>query len=284
MASRIPHTYDALFHKWGELSKIPPAFLRALDWNESRFKQDIQAHDPKTGQPISSAIGWGQILKGTLGDFNKATGGDFTMKDMEEPDKNLHVGTWLLTKIVAEYLKNTKLKENWNDPNWAGLVAMGYGAGWSAQYGVARIVHDLQMAGVPDDQITLDRVVHEAQVLSPNLPTNVQRIYNPAWKMQNIGTAASPKWHWVSTGKPDTGYMSDPAILAHEKQIVADYIAGLQPDGMDLEPVEIAPDEKPAAVNYASITEGVIVAVLSAAVLAIATAVAGAGRKGKAAA
>lgn len=69
---------------------------------------------------------------------------------------------WLYTKIVKEYLTHTKLREDWNDLDWVGLVLLGYRAGAYMKGGVAGVVSWLER-NKPDVVPTVTSVVGNAE-------------------------------------------------------------------------------------------------------------------------
>ncbi len=194
--AKIPDTYDSLFEEWGIRRGVPPEFLKALSWHESGFKPAARPVDKK-GKPISSATGFFQVLKATVELFNsEAKEAHFTIDDMTDPAKATQVGSWLVAKIVKTYDASgaPDLRTDWQDPIYAGLVALGYVAGWSDKQGVAAIGTRLHNRGY-------------TAKLTPGVVAEYARQWYPDSAIYNTGG----------------GYMSDPALLTHVKKIAADY-------------------------------------------------------------
>jgi len=192
--SKIPTTYDAIIQRVAQ--GIPVQFIKSLIWHESGMDPTARPLNSKK-QPISSATGLGQVLGMVVDDFNKANGYKFTLKDMEDPEKNLMVTTWLIKTIIKVYKQNTQLKENWDDPNWVGLLYLGYGAGFSSKQGVAYLVNYMEKNGIPPSQITPETVRLLAMKLFPS-----SKYYN------NGG-----------------GYMSEPLLMTSINNKTRDYFA-----------------------------------------------------------
>jgi hypothetical protein len=192
--SGIPTTFDALIQRVAQ--GIPLAFIKSLIFHESGMKPAARPVNSK-GKVVSSATGLGQILEPALEGFNKANGYKYTMKDMEDPEKNLMVTVWLIKLIIKTYKENTKLVENWDDPNWIGFLYMGYTAGYSTKQGVAYLVSTMEKKGIPANQITPETVRLLAMKLFPS-----SKIYN------NGG-----------------GYMSEPLLMKSINNKTRDYFA-----------------------------------------------------------
>lgn len=192
---KIPDAYDPIFAEVSTHFNLPANFLKALAWNESRFKADATPIGAD-GKAASSAVGFFQTLKATVDFYNASSGTTvpMTMEDMKDPGKSAMVGAWLITKILQAYKGSgvSALAPDWTNPVFAGLVALGYVAGWSNEQGVAHLAPYVARQGAP---VT---------------PANVAK----------AAMMAYPKGTIYSDGH---GYMSDPALLKHVQNIAHDY-------------------------------------------------------------
>ena len=181
----IPRTFDDAMG--ANRGTVPLAFLRALAWSESSMNPTAQA-------PGSSAVGLFQILQWTLQDFERRH--DFPGMDRTNPSDATALAVDLLDQMVRTYAARG-LREDWSDPNFVGLVALGYKAGWSNVQGVAHVLGTLPRS---------------------------------AWTVGGVTSAASalfPKSRlWGSGGG---GYMSDPALRRAVERVVDDYFSDLAP-------------------------------------------------------
>lgn len=183
---RIPDTFDGVFDLYR--GAIPLAYLRALAWSESGL-------DPSATPPHGSAIGLFQILRAALDDFERRNG--YPGMDLRNPADNTAVAVHLLGMIIAAYAARG-LKANWNDPNFVGLLTLGYKAGWSSSQGVSYLIQRIPRPW------TVEKVIAAAQSHFPD---------SRLWSRQD---SSRPAGH--------AGYMSDPSLRRAVADVVRDYL------------------------------------------------------------
>jgi soluble lytic murein transglycosylase-like protein len=154
----LPHTYDALFERYGK--ELPVAFLRSLAKGESDFDSSL-SHP--TG---SKATGLLQVATPVLEDYNRAfASAPVTHEQLFNPETNVKVACWYLNSIHHLYRMSglADLRPNWDDPRWVILFTLGWNAGPSRTRGVIGVVKWIRQTLNPSDLITGDQVVSFAQ-------------------------------------------------------------------------------------------------------------------------
>lgn len=152
-----PHRFDPIFARLGE--GIPVAYLRALAIRESNL-------DPRN--VTHHARGLLQIVPSVLADFNKAHDGPaYTPDDLFKPEVSVEVCVWTLRRIIASYARQhpdiPNLQEDWTNPDFVGLLTLGWCAGWSPTRGVGRVVDHIKKNTAVRDTINVDMVADFAK-------------------------------------------------------------------------------------------------------------------------
>lgn len=132
--------------------RVPPAYMVALAKHESSFNPSIR-------HPGSNAVGLYQITQKALDGYNERNSTHHTLVDMLDPMINAGIATDHLNFIMSQWAARhgTRIRQDWNDPEWLALLTYGYNAGHN---GISLIVNAMR----PDRSITVDAIAR----LAPN--------------------------------------------------------------------------------------------------------------------
>jgi len=166
ISSRLPRRFDAVFDRYR--GSIPIEYLRALVSRESSFSPLARA---------GSAIGLMQITPVVREDYNKRHGTPYQPEHLYDPTINVAIGCDLLRRIIASYRRFhpriPSLQENWDNPQFAALLTLGWNAGFSEAGGVGRVARYLEQLGAVD--MTIDQVATHAKLAGAS-----KHLSNPA--------------------------------------------------------------------------------------------------------
>ena len=147
--------FDPLYSRYR--GSIPIEYVRALVERESNGQPSV-----RTG----SAIGLLQIVPVVLADYNKRHGTAYVSEHLTDPATNLAIGCELLQIIVTSYAKNhpqiRTMQPNWDNPEYVGLVTLGWNAGYSEAGGLGRVARYLEGLGAVD--ITVEQASAHAKL------------------------------------------------------------------------------------------------------------------------
>ena len=147
--------FDDLYSEGSRSSGVPVPLYRAIGSRET--SNDSSLVNKRTG-----ATGLLQILPVVWHDWNKKIAvprGDkiLQQKDLLEPQVNVAVGSWLMSRIVEMFRNHPSVKIDWRSLVFVELFIFAYHAGL---YGTEAAIRALEVAGGP---ITIERVVAKSK-------------------------------------------------------------------------------------------------------------------------
>lgn len=148
MASLSSSPFEALFVKYGGVSAIPVAYLRALAYRESGFRPDVV-------HPSSRATGLFQITKVALDTYNRRNRTAHALEQLKDPELNTRVAAQHLVSVIGAYRRHRSLQPDWQSRRWVELLTLGWNAGHNA---IARLVAKMEASRIPLERITVDSV------------------------------------------------------------------------------------------------------------------------------
>jgi len=117
---------------------------------------------------LCSGPAWGllQVIEVVRADFNQRAGTRYTRQDLLDPAVNVTIAATTLALIVKSYARNhpnvANMRTDWNNPQFAALVAFGWNAGWSERAGVGRVATYLEQRGIEVNINNVHRCASEA--------------------------------------------------------------------------------------------------------------------------
>lgn len=154
----LSQQYDSLFKRYGtDRYGIPVSYLRSLAKRESDF--NLRSGEDR---PIGGARGLLQVTDDVRQDYNTKHGTNWTIEDMFEPEKNIKVATYLLSKILDAF-EDVALKPDWTSSRWVELFTFAWNAGWTPSLGVPRVIGLLEKNGYDRERITVELVRKTAE-------------------------------------------------------------------------------------------------------------------------
>jgi hypothetical protein len=125
-----------------------------------------------------------QIIPSVLNDFNDRhpSRRAYTTDDLFRPEVSVEICAWVLRHyVIATYAEHhpeiPNLQEDWSNPEFIGLLTLGWNCGWSSQGGVSDVVARIKKIGVHN--IT----IYSVQKMAPHTP-----------KAKKLQTALPYKW------------------------------------------------------------------------------------------
>jgi len=177
----IPKTYDGNFEFVGKAFGLPPKLLKAIAYYD--------------GPPIPHRRGGlMRISKTQAADYGRLVA-PLKPSDLLEVQVSITVAAWLVQRIVDAYKVGpvSEIEAAWHNPQYAGLVLLGYQAGYAGPPANARgrggmwVVDKMKKAGIPKAQWTYPNVIAAAKaaglqssrpITNPKTGASVGRLLN----------------------------------------------------------------------------------------------------------
>ena len=170
----ISRRFDPVFEAVGH--GLPVPYLRALAYRESGLDPHAVTGD---------ARGLLQVVGAVRDFYNRRHRTDIRPTALFDPTTNVRIGSFAIATMIDVWAKRypdvPNLRPDWTNPEFVGLVTLGWNAGWSDEAGIGRVVRHLRERGL--DDITVDRVHHAA----PLVPGATRHLSNP----RKVGWAKS---------------------------------------------------------------------------------------------
>jgi hypothetical protein len=143
--------FDPLYEEGSRISGVPVPLYRTIASRET-------GNDPTLVNSRTHATGLLQLLPVTWREWNNKVAiprGDAPMDGQKllEPQANVGVGSWLMTKILDMFRTHPNIKINWRSIAFVELFVFAYHAG---MYGADAAIKIVEASGLP---VTLDNVI-----------------------------------------------------------------------------------------------------------------------------
>ena len=98
-----PSRFDGLIEQYAYENGLRFELLKAVIRKESNFNPRAVNDERKKGDPSDDAIGLMQVRQPALTDYNETHGSLHSIDDLYEPQVNIQVGAWYLSRFVKRY-------------------------------------------------------------------------------------------------------------------------------------------------------------------------------------